>query len=80
MSNGSGVGSWDPAIKDALQIVGVHAVVLWTGQVLYWSFDSRAVGQINNDQDFFYTYFSNPNLGSYQLWDPATQKLSLIHI
>ena len=74
MSNGSGVGSWDPAIKDALQIVGVHAVVLWTGQVLYWSFDSRAVGQINNDQDFFYTYFSNPNLCSYQLWDPATQK------
>jgi hypothetical protein len=68
------VGSWDPPIDDALKIVGVHAVVLWTGQVLYWSFDARAVGKFLTDQNFFYTYFTNPNLGSYQIWDPVTKK------
>jgi hypothetical protein len=73
MSDGTGVGSWDPPIENALQIVGVHAVVLWTGKVLYWSFDARAVGQLHIDQNFFYTYFTNPNLGSYQIWDPATK-------
>jgi hypothetical protein len=34
-SGGGGVGSWDPPLENVLQIVGVHAVVLWTGKVLY---------------------------------------------
>jgi hypothetical protein len=71
MSNG--VGSWDTPLENALGIVGVHAVVLYTGKVLYWCFDQRAVGQINSGTDAFQTYFPDPNLGSYQIWDP-TQK------
>jgi hypothetical protein len=37
------LGEWEQAFDKALQIVGVHAVVLHTGKVLYWCFDSRAV-------------------------------------
>ena len=72
MSNG--VGSWDMPLEGALGIVGVHAVVLYTGKVLYWCFDQRAVGQINSGTDAFQTYFPDPNLGSYQIWDPASGK------
>jgi hypothetical protein len=50
----------------------VHAVVLYTGKVLYWCFDQRAVGQLGKDNDRFQSFFNNPNLGSYQIWDPAT--------
>lgn len=71
MSNG--VGSWDPPLEQALGIVGVHAVVLYTGQVLYWCFDQRAVGQINSGTNAFQTYFPDPNLGSYQIWDPVSK-------
>ena len=70
----NGVGSWDPPLKDALKIVGVHAVVLYTGQVLYWCFDQRAVGQINSGTNAFQTFFPDPNLGSYQIWDPCSKK------
>jgi hypothetical protein len=73
MSSAGIQGSWAKPLENALSIVGVHAVVLWTGKVLYFSFDERAVGLLNVDQDKFYTYFSNPNLGSYQIWDPATK-------
>jgi hypothetical protein len=62
-------GRWDPPLDDVLAIVGVHAVVLLTGKVLYFSFDHRAV----NDKDGFNKYFADPNLGSYQIWDPVTQ-------
>jgi hypothetical protein len=65
------MGAWDPVIEGALGIVGVHAVVLHTGKVLYWCFDQRAVGQLGKDNDLFQQFFNNPNLGSYQLWDPA---------
>jgi hypothetical protein len=65
-------GSWGPA-QDALGIVGVHAVVLHTGKVLYWCFDWHAVGQLGKDDDLFTTYFNNPNAGSYQLWTPDPQ-------
>lgn len=64
-------GSW-AAAQNALAIVGVHAVVLHTGKVLYWCFDQRAVGQLGKDDDLFTLYFNNPTLGSYQLWDPVT--------
>jgi Galactose oxidase-like, Early set domain len=67
-------GRWDPPIEDALGIVGVHAVVLVTGKVLYFSFDHRAV----NDKDGFNKYFADPNLGSYQIWDAATQTADAI--
>ena len=70
----NGVGSWDPPLENVLGIVGVHAVVLYTGKVLYWCFDQRAVGQINSGTDAFQTYFPDPNLGSYQVWDPVSQK------
>jgi hypothetical protein len=67
----SGVGTWDAPLEDALDIVGAHAVVLYTGEVLYWCFDQRAVGQLNVDKEKFNQYFANPNLGTYQLWDPT---------
>jgi len=70
----NGVGSWDPPLENVLGIVGVHAVVLYTGKVLYWCFDQRAVGKINSGTDDFQRYFPDPNLGSYQIWDPATEK------
>lgn len=70
----SNLGTWDAPLENALSIVGVHAVVLYTGQVLYWCFDERAVGQINIDLARFNNYFPNPNLGSYQIWDPTTGK------
>jgi hypothetical protein len=41
------VGTWDVPYEKALKIVGVHAVVLHTGKVLYFCFDQRAVGQLN---------------------------------
>src|SRR5712691_10797799 len=64
------LGTWQT--KDpALAIVGVHAVVLHTGNVLYWCFDQRAVGQLGKDNNNFQTLFNNPDLGSYQLWDPG---------
>ena len=69
-----GVGSWAEPLEKALGIVGVHAVVMYTGKVLYWCFDQRAVGQINSGTDAFQTYFPDPNLGSYQIWDPASKK------
>jgi hypothetical protein len=62
------LGRWDPVIEDALAIVGVHAVLLHTGKVLFFSFDHRTV----NNPDNLKRYFNNPNLGSYQVWDPAT--------
>jgi hypothetical protein len=62
-------GRWDPPLDKALSIVGVHAAVLHTGKVLYFSFDSRAV----NNKDNFNQFFANPNLGSYQIWDPANE-------
>lgn len=66
-------GRWDPPIENALSIVGVHAIVLYTGKVLYFCFDQRAVGQLGKNNDDFQYYFNDPNLGSYQLWDPVTQ-------
>jgi hypothetical protein len=68
----SGVGTWDAPYENALGIVGAHAVVLYTGKVLYWSFDQRALGLLNTNPSAFYNYFADPNLGSYQLWDPAS--------
>jgi hypothetical protein len=65
------MGTWE-TLEDALKIVGVHAVVLHTGNVLYWCFDQRAVGQLGKDDDAFQNIFNNPNLGSYQVWDPST--------
>lgn len=41
----NGVGSWDPPLENVLGIVGVHAVVLYTGKVLYWCFDQRLWGK-----------------------------------
>jgi hypothetical protein len=61
-------GSWDDA-QDILGIVAVHAVVLHTGKVLYWCFDQRAVGELGKHDDKFNTFFSDPNLGSYQLFE-----------
>ena len=71
-------GKWDSPLESALKIVGVHAVVLYTGKVLYWCFDSRAVGLLNVDNDKFTSLFNDPNLGSYQLWDPSTGKAGLV--
>jgi hypothetical protein len=62
------LGRWDPVIENALSIVGVHAVVLHTGKVLFYAFDHRTVNNTENLKK----YFSNPNLGSYQIWDPET--------
>jgi len=67
----NGQGTWEPAIENALSIVGVHAVVLHTGKVLYFSFDYRAVGLLGKDSDTFVELFNNPELGSYQIWDPG---------
>src|SRR5271166_2996918 len=66
-------GVWEPALDNALGIVGAHAVVLHTGKVLYWCFDVRAVGLLGRDTDYFTSLFNNPELGSYQIWDPVTQ-------
>jgi hypothetical protein len=63
-------GSWDAA-QDFLGIVGVHAVVLHTGKVLYWCFDQRAVGELGKNDEKFNAFFNDPNLGSYQLFDPV---------
>jgi hypothetical protein len=65
---------WEKALETALSIVGVHAVVLHTGKVLYWCFDSRAVGLLGKDNNKFVELFNNPQLGSYQVWDPASGK------
>jgi hypothetical protein len=65
------VGTWDAPYENALKIVGVHAVVLHTGKVLYFCFDQRAVGQLNANHDLFQRFFNDPNSGSYQIWDPA---------
>ncbi|MFJ9777202.1 galactose oxidase-like domain-containing protein [Kitasatospora sp. NPDC101157] len=65
------MGEWEDSFDNALSIVGVHAVVLHTGKVLYWCFDSRAVGLLGKDNDQFVSLFNNPTLGSYQIWDPA---------
>jgi hypothetical protein len=65
-------GTWDPVLANALGIVGVHAVVLHTGKVLYWCFDQRAVGQLGKNNNLFDEFFNNPDLGSYQIWDPAS--------
>ena len=66
------MGTWEPALENALSIVGVHAVVLHTGKVIYWCFDSRAVGLLGKDNDTFVELFNNPELGSYQIWDPVS--------
>jgi hypothetical protein len=66
------MGVWEPAVENALSIVGVHAVVLHTGKVIYWCFDSRAVGLLGKDNDTFVELFNNPELGSYQVWDPVS--------
>jgi hypothetical protein len=68
----SNQGVWEPALEKALSIVGAHAVVLHTGKVLYWSFDYRAVGLFGKDNDTFVELFNNPELGSYQIWDPVS--------
>ncbi len=68
------MGEWEAALDTALDIVGVHAVVLHTGKVLYWCFDARAVGLLGKDNDTFVKLFNNPELGSYQIWDPASGK------
>ena len=64
----SDLGQWDPVLEEALDIVGVHAVVLHTGKILFFSFDHRTV----NNEEQLERLFNNPNLGSYQLWDPQT--------
>ncbi len=61
-------GRWDPVVENALAIVAVHAVVLHTGKILFYSFDHRTVNNNSNLKK----WFNNPNLGSYQLWDPVT--------
>ncbi|HQT25328.1 MAG TPA: hypothetical protein PLK99_01865, partial [Burkholderiales bacterium] len=66
------LGTWVTK-ENALKIVGVHAVVLHTGKVLYWCFDWRAVGQLGRNNDYFQSLYNNPTLGSYQLWDPVTE-------
>src|ERR1700732_366491 len=66
----SGVGRWGPPIS-ALQMVAVHAVVLKTVNVLYFACAPRANNQAN-DPSVFSQYFPDPNLGSYQIWDPKS--------
>jgi hypothetical protein len=72
MTNPNPSGVWEPPLESALSIVGVHAVVLHTGKVVYWCFDSRAVGLLGKDNDTFVELFNNPELGSYQVWDPVS--------
>ena len=60
-------GSWDNPL-DILDIVAVHAVVLHTGKVLYFSFSKKAV----NDKKGLELFFNDPNAGDYQVWDPVT--------
>lgn len=67
-------GKWDETLDGVLNIVGVHAIVLHTGDVLYFSFDSRAVNIVVQQPDEFVRLFNNPELGSYQIWHPATRK------
>jgi hypothetical protein len=66
------MGVWEAPLENVLSIVGVHAIVLRTGKVLYFSFFSDAVGLVGTDRDKFVSLFNNPELGSYQIWDPAT--------
>jgi len=61
-------GKWEPVIENALELVGVHAVLLHTGKVLFYSFDHRTV----NNEGNLKKWFNNPNLGSYQIWNPST--------
>jgi hypothetical protein len=72
MGNPFPQGMWEKPLETALSIVGVHAVVLHTGKVLYWCFDQHAVGLLGKDNDNFVSLFNNPELGSYQIWDPAS--------
>jgi hypothetical protein len=75
MTNPNLQGSWELYENEhGLEIVGVHAVVLHSGKVLYWCFDKRAVGQLGKNNNLFQQFFNDPNLGSYQIWDPATKK------
>ncbi len=76
MSGPSTIGAWEQHkdLETALSIVGAHAVVLHTGNVLYWCFDSRAVGLLGKDKDTFVELFNNPELGSYQIWDPISRQ------
>ncbi len=60
-------GSWANPL-DILDIVAVHAVVLHTGKVLYFSFSKKAV----NDKKSLELFFNDPNAGDYQIWDPVT--------
>ena len=69
-------GMWDAPLEQGrggLDIVGVHAVVLYTGKVLYWCFDQSIVGKVNSDPKLFADVFANPGMGSYQLWDPVSE-------
>jgi len=72
MADPSSIGVWESPLENALGIVGVHAIVLHTGKVLYWCFDSRAVGLLGKDNNTFVELFNNPELGSYQVWDPVS--------
>jgi len=67
------MGGWQllASAPNALAIVGVHAVVLHTGKVLFFCFDASIVGKLGSPQ--FNQYFNDASMGSYQIWDPATQ-------
>ena len=56
-------GRWEAPHEGALELVGVHATVLHSGKVLYFSFagDSLAPG------------FADLDRGSSQVWDPTTR-------
>ena len=68
----SPTGAWEGTLEGALGIVGAHAVVLHTGNVLYWCFDVSALNLIGVNNDLFVSLFNNPELGSYQVWNPNT--------
>jgi len=70
------MGLWENTLEGALGIVGVHAVVLHTGNVLYWCFDVSALNLIGVNNDLFVSLFNNPELGSYQVWNPNMGALS----
>jgi hypothetical protein len=67
------LGKWDATLEGALEIVGVHAVVLHTGKVLFWCFAKDIVGK-DQGSDEFKNLFNDPNQGSFQIWDPTTVK------
>lgn len=65
-------GKFDPIDPNRdLGIVAVHAVLLKTGHVLFFSFDERPgpVGGVGEKQ-FPDWYFTDPNRGKFRLFDP----------